>query len=157
MTQSLYLHRQIVDVLTCYGTLDDVINRILAEAAEGKFDVMHKPACPGREGAGRYNINIVEPNYLELLSAYGPFCSKISIRRLVYWFVENEIYEELEWTPINNFRDRHAQLLNTKLSNALTELEKAKRYACNRTKLLTDLSNICEELTILLENLKNGT
>ena len=66
MKQSIYLHKQIVDVLRCYGDLEEVINKILQEAANGKFDVMNKPPCPDRTGAGRYDIDIKEPNYLEL-------------------------------------------------------------------------------------------
>ena len=154
MKQSIYLHRQIVDVLTCYGTLEDTINRILQEAANGEFDIMHKPPCPGREQAGRYDIEILEPNYLELLSTYSPFSSKISLRRLIYWFVDNELYEELGWEPIKEFQDRNLKMLQNKLSKGLNELEKAKRYAFSKT--VDTLEEICNSIKILQEYLKNG-
>ena len=59
MKQSIYLHREIVDTLRCFGELDEVINKILEEASVGKFDVMDKPPCPDRSGAGRYDVDIV--------------------------------------------------------------------------------------------------
>lgn len=152
MKQSIYLHSEIVDILKCYGTLEDVVNRILEEAAKGYFDVMDKPACPSREGAGRYDINIVEPNYLELLSVYSPFSPKISVRRLIYWFVENEIYADLGWEPTNEFENRHAKLLNKKLANALNELEHAKTHATNSIK--SNIEAICNDIIKLQEYLK---
>lgn len=154
MKQSVYLHRQIVDILRCYGTLDEVVNRILQEAANGNFDPMHKPPCPGRDGAGRYDIDVTEPSYLELLSVYGPFSSKISLRRMIYWFVENEMYEEFGWEPVNEYCDMNKRTLNTKLSNALTELEKAKRYSSEF--VIEQLSQLCNEIKTLQEYLKNG-
>jgi hypothetical protein len=153
MKQSIYLHRQIVDVLNCYGDLNTVVNRILQEAANGKFDIMHKPPCPGRDGAGRYEIDITEPSYLELLSVYGPFSSKISIRRVIYWFIENEMYDEFGWEPIQEFRNRHFELLQSKISNSISELEKATRYAIGSTK--NTILDICNQLKSLQEYLKN--
>lgn len=154
MKQSIYLHRPIVDILRCYGELEDVINRMLQEAAKGKFDLMDKPPCPGREGAARYDIDILEPNYLDLLSLYTPFSPKISIRRLIYWFVENEMYNELGWQQIKNFESKEDKLFRTKVANALSELQKAKRYAPKRAELF--LSNICNNIIELQEYLKNG-
>lgn len=152
MIQSIYLHREIVDVLRCYGTLDEVVNRILQEGAEGKFDLMYKPACPGREHAGRYDIDINEPNYLELLSQYGPYSSKISIRRLIYWFVENELYEEFEWEPINNFENSQSKLCKKKLNIALSELEKCKKYAPHSA--IDAIDELCGGIIKLQEYLK---
>jgi hypothetical protein len=135
-----------VDILHCYGELSDVINSILEEAAAGSFDCMNKPPCPGREGAGRYDIDVTEPMYLELLSTYGPFSSKISLRRLIYWFVENEMYNELGWEPLEKFVNRRSELFKKKISNAISELQKALRYCDNTYK---------DKLNELIEVLKN--
>lgn len=154
MKQSIYLHRPIVDVLSCYGDLEETINKILQESAKGNFDCMDKPPCPGREGASRYDIDITEPNYLELLSIYSPFSPKISIRRLIYWFVENEIYIELGWVQTKEFRDRKEELFFNKLKNSLSELEKSKRYAPKKVESMID--SICNSIIELKEYLKNG-
>ena len=153
MQLSIYLHRQIVEILTCYGDLNTVINRILREAAAGKFDVMHKPPAPSRETASRYDITITEPSYLELLDVYGPHSSKISIRRVIYWFVDNEMYDEFEWEQIQVFQDKHKQLLLKKLQYAISELEKAKRYCTD--SLTIQLSDICNSIKGLKEELQD--
>ena len=140
MKMSLYLHKRIVDVLRCYGDLEDVINRLLSEV-----DPMDYPKCEPRNGAGRYVVNIIEPNYLELLSMYGPFSSKISIRRLLYWFVDNEIYDELGWEPCNEYVDKSKEMFNTKLANAISELQKAKRYTDQNN--IEQLTNICNMIS----------
>ena len=153
MKQSIYLHREIVDTLRCFGELDEVINKILLEAASGKFDLMDKPPCPDRSGAGRYEVDIVEPNYLDLLNIYTPFSPKISIRRLIYWFVENEIYTSLGWEQIKNFESRNARLFKNKIANALSEMQSSKRYCPTGAKSYVDI--ICKDINILQEYLKN--
>lgn len=155
MKLSIYLHSSIVDVLKCYGDLDDVVNKILEQGAAGVFDVMNKPPCPGRDGAGRYEIDIVEPTYLEMLETYSPFSSKISLRRLLYWFVENEIYEELGWEQTRAYESRNDILLSKKVANALSELEIAKRYSHNR-HVLQLLCTECENIKKIQEYLRDG-
>lgn len=153
MKQSIYLHRPIIDTLRCYGEPSDVINKILEEAAVGKFDLMNKPPCPGRDGAGRYDIDITEPNYLELLEMYSPLSPKISIRRLIYWFVENEMYNELGWKQNHSFVDNSLRIMKNKISNALSELQRAKRY-CRNNREQNVILSICEEIKKLQESIK---
>ena len=98
MKLSQYLHNDIVDVLKTFGDLNDVVNKILDAADEGYIEVEDKPPCRDRDGCDRYNIDIHNENYLELLRIHGVKSKQISLRRLLYWFVENEIYEELGWT-----------------------------------------------------------
>lgn len=154
MRQSIYLHQSIVDVMRCYGTLDEVVNRILELGAAGEFDILHKPPCPNRTTAGRYEIEITEPNYLEMLEMFGPYSSKVSIRRIIYWFIENELYEEYGWEPISEYKNKRKELLNKKLSNALNEMEKSKRYALG--DMTESITAICENIKNLQEYLKNG-
>ena len=61
MIQSIYLHKYIVDTLSLFGDLSVVINRILQEGADGKIDILDRPPCMNRDGAGRYNITITQP------------------------------------------------------------------------------------------------
>lgn len=157
MIQKIYLHRPIVAVLKCYGELDEVINRVLSEAANGKFDIMDKPAAPPRQGAGVYAINITEPNYLELIKVYSIYSPKVSLRRILYWFVENEIYNELDWEIVNNYVDKSQKIFTNKLNIIVDELEKATRYTQNEMTIAT-LMHICDEVKSVerLENKLNG-
>lgn len=107
MKLSVYLHDEIRAVLCCYGTLDEVVNRVLDAGSAGEFDLMNKPQIPTRDGAGRYDVDVTNEEYLELLRLHPHNSTKVSLRRLLYWFVENEMYEMLGWEPVKNYVDRN--------------------------------------------------
>ena len=48
MQFSIYLHKDIVQTLKCFGDLNTVVNKILEEGANNKIDVMNRPACRSR-------------------------------------------------------------------------------------------------------------
>ena len=121
MVIRIYLEHRIKDVLDCYGNLSDVVNKILEEGAIGNIDIMNKPTCPERGGGQYYNVDIVEPTYLELYELYGPKSSRISLRRLLYWFVDNEIYNELGWEGVKEY-------LSSDMDNALSTIADIKLY-----------------------------
>ena len=102
MLMSVYLHDEIASVLKCYGNLSDVVNKVLDAASAGAFDFEDKPEAPNRSGARRYDIDITNEDYIELHRMYRN-SPKISLRRLLYWFVENEMYEILEWQVVNPY------------------------------------------------------
>lgn len=119
MTLSVYLSNDVRDVLQCYGKIDDVVNKILVAGSQGMIDIMEKPAAPEKKGGTYHQINIREPDYISLLETYGVKSSRISLRRLLYWFVENEIYYELGWEPSENFIEvnkdkRHKSIIELK-------------------------------------------
>lgn len=96
MILSVYLHKTLYLALTRFGTLDEVINRILDEGTNGKIDIMNKPICPPKKDGSLYQIKIVNKDYISLYETMGR-SAKISLRRLLYWFVDNEIYNLLGW------------------------------------------------------------
>ena len=148
MTINIHLHKEIADSLRCFGDLSTVVNRILQAGADGLIDIMDKDACPDKEGCEHCRIEITEPNYLELYAIYGPKNRRISLRRLLYWFVENEIYEELGWQTINTkIVDKREILFEKKLNAAVTELTRAKSYALSasvKDKITDIISQIGE-------------
>lgn len=107
MTLSVYLSNDVRDVLQCYGKIDDVVNRILVAGSQGLIDIMEKPPAPEKKGGTYHQINIREPDYISLLETYGVKSSRISLRRLLYWFVDNEMYCELGWEPCENFVEQN--------------------------------------------------
>lgn len=108
MQLTIYLSDVVYDVLKCYGRLDEVVNKILEAGAEGVIDIMNKPTVSEKRDGHYYKINITEPCYISLLEMYGTKSSRISLRRLLYWFVENEVYSELLWEPVDEWVDEHA-------------------------------------------------
>lgn len=124
MRVSVYLHTNIVQILRAFGDLSEVINKILDAADAGAFDIMDKPPCGNREKASRYNVNITNETYLSLLNEYGPTSPRISLRKLLYWFVDNEIYEELGWTQTNAYVDKNIQFALNHIERSISELER---------------------------------
>lgn len=149
MQFSIYLHKDIIQTLKCFGDLNTVVNKILEEGANNKIDIMNRPACRSREGATKYLIDITEPVYLELYEEFGPYNQSISIRRLLYWFVENDIADELGWKIVNNFVDVNKERARKKLAAAQHELTGALRYTYNEA-LKTKIIALSAEITNLL-------
>lgn len=149
MIVSIYLHKEIANTLKTFGTLEEVVNKILFAGAEGAYDITNKPNCISREGARRYEINITEPEYLELLQTFPINSSRISLRRLLYWFVENEIYNDLNWTPVNNYIDEGRLNVNKIIKSAETSLIKLNKH------LQYDLKSECQEIINLLKSLED--
>lgn len=123
MQMSVYLHDEICAVLKCFGTLDEVTNRILDSASEGIFDVENKPQVVERSGAKRYNIDVRNEDYLELYRIRRNSPS-ISLRRLLYWFVENEMYDYLAWEVKSKYRDPTYEKRNKLIRKIRQDLEK---------------------------------
>lgn len=122
MTLSIYLSTEIYQTLTYFGNLDDVVNKILEAGSQGAFDVMEKPSAPEKVGGRYYKVNVINQDYLSLVEIYGQKNSRISLRRLLYWFVENEIYSELKWIPdtcVVDERNDYKYEVLTKLENYL--------------------------------------
>jgi len=147
MTLSIYLSDNIADILRCYGTINDVVNKILIAGAEGAIDIMDKPRIPDRKGGHYYQIKIEEPNYIDLLSIYSAKSSKISLRRLLYWFVENEVYEELGWEPVDTY-------VEEKVSKTYDIIMKLKQSVYKASKLLPQYENEFNTIKELLNKIE---
>lgn len=126
MIFSLYIHQDIEDVLTTFGKLDDVINKILQASSDGLIDIFDKPKCRDRQGAKRIEVNITNEDYLETLSYFPPNSSHISLRRIIYWFVENEVYEQLNWKPVTKFIDTKKERMTKDFTSCKELLQKLR-------------------------------
>ncbi len=119
MRLSLYLHDEILAVLKCFGDLDTVIDKILLGISSSDIDIMDKPPAPDRAGAKRVDVNITNEEYIQLLRQFGPRSKKISLRRFLYWFVENEIYELINLEPLNDY-----SAIDEKLKSRINRISK---------------------------------
>ena len=123
MLMSIYLHEEIYAILCCYGKLDDVVNKVLEEGMSGSFDIMNCPKLPPRTGARRFEVDVTNEEYIELLNLYPHNSTKISLRRLLYWFVENEMYEVLGWEQKNDYVDKRDMKRQKLLKRIRQQLE----------------------------------
>lgn len=146
MIMSVYLSDDIADVLSCYGTLDDVVNKILQYGAQGIIDIMEKPKIPEKKGGHYYKVDVTEPDYIQLVELYGSKSSRISLRRLLYWFVENEMYVELEWEPVNNYASTQAGKSYKVLMELKQQLYKASRMFPTYRDKFDEFKNLLNEI-----------
>ncbi len=124
MIYSIYLHNNIIETLSCYGDLSDVVNNILDAAEQGSFDIVDLPPAPSRDGATRCEINITSEYYLTLASTFPMNSPRISLRRILYWFVEQEMYDALEWEAVNEYKSKEKTKILKKLQAVKLNFEK---------------------------------
>jgi hypothetical protein len=128
-----------------------VINAVLDESDNGMFDVFDKPNCDSRDGASRYSVEITNENYLTLMQTYPANSSKISLRRLLYWFVENEIYNECGWTFNNILRRQVDSKIVKKIKDLQTAVTKIQPLVADNYEALMSLTSINNELDNLFK------
>lgn len=150
MIQSIYLHKEIVNTLRSFGNLDTVVNQILAYGAEGYFEITDKPPAPPRDYASRYNVQITDESYLQLLEIYPVNSPKISIRRLLYWFIENEVYDELGW-KINSYCNEQDNNVINNIKNVIRSImeltsQLEEKYKPYTNKAIKELKSLEEQL-----------
>lgn len=154
MIFSIYLHKHIAETLMCYGDLSDVVNKILEVSEQGIFDVVDMPKCESREGATRYNINVTNETYLSLVESFPPNSPRLSLRRLLYWFVEQEMYEVLEWEATNEYVSQDKEKILKKIGGIESELFKLNRYLNYEEQLC--LTIVMTKLSEFKEVVENG-
>lgn len=107
MLLSVYLEPEVHDVLCVYGELEEVVNRILDAGTEGAFDISNKPNYyKDRSNCNRYEVLIKNEEYISLKNRFPINSSKISLRRLLQWFVYEEVYNDLGWTPVKQYQEK---------------------------------------------------
>ena len=155
MIQSVYLHKYVVDTLCLFGDLSEVVNRILQEGADGNIELIDRPPCKNREGAGRYNITINQPDYIDMLQYYPVNSPKLSIRRILYWFVDFAVYDDLGWKTVNRYEDKELKRLIKHIDTARSSLKRVGIAKKGDKKVERELIVIDELLNKLEEYLSN--
>lgn len=109
MTYRMYLHDDIINTLNVFGDLSTVTERIILEALEHNVDIESLPKAGDRTGATRKNITLFDPQVIEYLDSifyYNSNAPKSPIRNLLYWFVNEEMYNEWSWEPVKDFVEK---------------------------------------------------
>ena len=154
MIFSVYLHKNVSEILMCYGELSEVVNRILSLAEEGVIDIVDMPRCQPRVGATRYDIDITSEYYLSLAKTFPPNSSRISLRRLLYWFVESEVYDELGWTVKSQYDSDEKRRILRKLTTIKSDMAKLTRMLNMEEQVHANV--ISDYIENLEEMIKNG-
>lgn len=146
MIVSVYLSSELHQILCCYGSLDDVVNKILDAGTQGLIDIMQKPSAPEKRGGAYYHINVRNQDYVTLMETYGPKSSRISLRRLLYWFVENEVYEELGWEANEEYVDKRENQKHQAIIELKQALFKARTIIPEHRGEIDEFRNLINEI-----------
>lgn len=148
MILSVYLHDEIANVLKSFGEISDVVNKMLDDIINNNYDLMDKPNAPSREKAKRFQLNVLQEDYLQLLSTFSINSPRISLRRIIYWFVENEIYNDLQWEQCNYYK-------NINITKILKFIEIVKSDTIKLNLILPKkLKHKADEINVILKYLE---
>lgn len=128
MKMSVQLHRQYYNYICHFGTLDEVVNKILEAAERGEIDIYdnQQPAPPAYE-TSRYTVNVTNQTYIHMVETLGSRSPTVSLRRILYWFVDNEIYVQLGF-PYKILLPTQTRELKNLLTHVDTAYEHVLKY-----------------------------
>jgi hypothetical protein len=69
-------------------------------------------------------IEVHNDEYNENVKVSGITSPKFSLRRLLYWFVDYAIYDDLGWTPLNEYKNEDKLKFNKSKQLAILYIEK---------------------------------
>ena len=121
MKVTVRLHDEYYRYLLQFGLLQEVIDRILQSICDKQIDFEQFDKVPDVKGARNLTVEIDNPFYLELVDTYGIHNYKISIRRMLYWFVDYDMGNEWGWAIIKQ------NSLPIKMTKYLKQME----HSCN--------------------------
>ena len=148
MEFSIYLHDYVIDILHYFGNIEDVINKMLTDLMAAGIDITNKPKPPKRDDARRITVRITNAEYLDLITIFSINSPTVSLRRLIYWFVDNGVYSDLNWAAnsYNVHKDTH-------LDNAMNKIQSI----CDKSRKYTSENNetLFNELVTYIQKIKD--
>lgn len=149
---NIYLHKYVIDSLKQFGELNEVINRVIDAGMEGKFDIEDLPIAPLRTPGDCSQLTVIVHNqsYCELVAMHGARSQTVSLRRILYHFVDNELYVDLGWS-VQKQDDYNNSLFKNKLAIVIHDCSKLYKIAPVRYK------DCCMSILKLLKEINDGT
>lgn len=154
MRVSIYLHQSILDELACYGELDEVVDRILTLGEQGVIDLENRPPCRPRTDAKRVTVDVHNTYYITLVRSYPRNSSLISLRRILYWFVENDMCTLLSTVTVTDeelYNRIYEQLLDIVQEMIALQQTMANAYSRSNSKIERLLQRTRQAINILEE------
>lgn len=145
MKINILLHQNYYDYLTMFGSLDDVTDIILARLGENAYG-LPKLIQTG-DKCTHYVVNVTNEEYLDMVRIRGAKSSYCSLRRILYYAVDNNILEETVPILSKTVTDNSARFAECVLK--ISKLcAKATSYVKTRTQavMLNDIIAMCTHL-----------
>ena len=140
------LHEDYYNVLTQFGTLDQVVDKAINAIEAGSIDLDCIPACPPLTGTHKYIVTVDNLFYDDLVQIYGSHSNLISMRRIIYYIVDSELYNTLRWEPVQSVSP--ASKRSKRIDNLLYEMAKVINSETDkdRLKILLHAYTIIQQL-----------
>lgn len=156
MIVSIYLERYAIDVMECYGTINDVVNRMLDAADGDTCDVFDKPSAgPRTIDSVRVDIDVTNDDYLQLMDTFPSNSPRISLRRYIHWFIDNEMPQFLGWEVVNEYRKKEKDKIKHLLSKAEASVKRAGTHLVQLGEFECEaiMQNILKEISLVRKQL----
>jgi hypothetical protein len=140
------LHEDYYNVLTQFGTLNQVVDKAINAIEAGSIDLDCIPACPPLTGTHKYIVTVDNLFYDDLVQIYGSHSNRISMRRILYYIVDSELYNTLRWEPVQSVSP--ASKRSKRIDNLLYEMAKVINSETDkdRLKILLHAYTIIQQL-----------
>lgn len=130
-TVSVYLDNYVLDGLTLFGPLSEVVDKVLT-CCISDVDVSELPKAPPiTPETRRVNITVTNEEFLMLSDTYGATSKKVSLRRILYWFVDNAMYENYDCFEVNQSKDNRRFRYITRLNDFESFVDKLEKHYCS--------------------------
>lgn len=121
------------NILTVFGSIEDVIYKALDLCESGEIDLENLPQTAdfANVESKRVSVIITHRYYENLREIYGTTSPRVSLRKLLCYIVENEIYYEYHWEVVQVYDKETRNKINSYKYDIITKSNKL-------TKLLKD-------------------
>ena len=146
----------VLEIMKQFGTPSEVTDRILAAGEEWYFDMENCPAYETSCRNVRIPITVTNQYYEELVFTRGEHSNKVSLRRIISYFIYNELYNELGWEPVDSTSETNEMCSEIKkLINRVAMLRsRLKREGYSEGVL--ECNDICKSLERLYDYAKRN-
>lgn len=94
------------NILSMFGTMDEVTAKALELCENGEILLETLPPVYADETSKTFQVVINNNYYENLREIYGPTSPKVSIRKLLCYIVENEVYTDYKWPVVRLYDEQ---------------------------------------------------
>ena len=148
MIQRVTLPIDTIDVLKQFGDIDVVVDKILQLVEQNVIPIDNLPnANTVSQKCKKISINIINKTYIDMRENGDKF----SLARLLQYFVDNELYAELDWQT-SDIVDTTKQAIVLALLHAESLLTTAAAHTIKHSGKFRAIINSINDLTKEIEN-----
>lgn len=146
MKKRLVLPAETVNILNQFGDIDTVVNKVLDLVENGYIPAFNLPvACSSNVPMRKITVHITNKWYMDCITQN--ISRSISLRRILQFFVDNELFSEYNWQIVRKQRDDFKIALSEGVTNLITAATRTTNQAI-RDKLY----NIIVQLHMMEED-----